>query len=163
MSEDPIPQIRPYRPADQSALLSLIRELQAFERAIDPLLKPEADIGFEYIEALCAEIEKHGGAILVAEDQSQLVGYAAIFTSVPNDDDDEIAYNYALVRDLSVAASHRGKGLGKRLLAACEERARAAGAERLRIMVLSQNTGAHGLYTKFGFADRLTEMEKALE
>ena len=137
--------------------------MQAYERAIEPLLKPEADIGLEYIADLNSETGKHGGAILVADDHGELVGYAAVFTAVPNDDDDEIAYNYALVRDLSVAAGHRGKGLGKRLLRACEDTARAAGAERLRIMVLSQNVTARRLYKQFGFAERLTEMEKPLE
>lgn len=126
-------------------------------------MKPEADIGFEYIASLKSGIENHGGEILVAEEDGVVIGYAALFVKVPSEDDDEIAYDYALIRDVSVSANHRGRGLGKRLLTECEERARKAGAARLRIFVLSQNTGARRLYKNTGFAERLTEMEKALK
>ena len=126
-------------------------------------MKPEADIGLEYIAWLQSQVEKHGGEILVAAQGGQAVGYAVILIRGPNEDDDEVAYDYAYVRDIAVTASQRGKGLGKRLLDACEQCASKAGAERLRISVLSQNLGARQLYTSFGFVERITEMEKALE
>lgn len=163
MAGTPEITIRPYRADDQPHLLELIRELQGFERQYEPLLKPEADIGLDYIADLVAQAKAHGGGIVIAEKAGEPVGYAAVFTHVPSDDDDEIEYTYALVRDLAVTAGTRGQGLGRRLLEACEAIAVEAGAERLRIMVLSENTQARRLYGAFGFADKLTTMEKPLE
>ena len=126
-------------------------------------MKPEADIGLGYIDWLQDQIGKHGGEILIADEAGQAVGYAAVVTHMPSEDEDEIAYEYAFVRDIAVSASHRGKGIGRCLLAECEQRARNAGAERLRITVLSRNEGPRALYTNFGFAERITEMEKPLK
>ncbi len=126
-------------------------------------MKPEADIGLEYIAATRDQIDRHGGDILIAEEAGQAVGYAAVVTHMPSEDEDEIAYEYAFVRDIAVSAGHRGKGIGKQLLAHCEQLAGAAGAERLRITVLSQNEGPRALYAGFGFAERITEMEKPLK
>ncbi len=126
-------------------------------------MKPEADIGLEYIAWLQEQISKHGGEILIAAEADLVVGYAVVVTHMPSEDEDEIAYEYAFVRDIAVNERHRGKGIGKRLLTECEQRARDAGAERLRITVLSRNAGPRTLYTKFGFAERITEMEKPLK
>lgn len=163
MASKPEITIRPYRADDQPHLLELIRELQGFERQYEPLLKPEAEIGLDYIADLEAQAKANGGGILIAEKAGDAVGYAAVFTHVPSEDDDEIEYTYALVRDLAVTAGARGQGLGRRLLEACEAIAVEAGAERLRIMVLSENRQAKRLYGAFGFADKLTTMEKPLE
>ncbi len=163
MAESPSITIRSYRPDDDDALLGLVQELQGHERALEPLMIPEDEIGLEYLARLHAQIKAHGGDILIADDAGKPVGYAALYLNVPSDDEDEVPYTYASVADVSVTASHRRRGLGKRLLAACEAEARKAGAERLRIIVLSQNRGARTLYAAFGFQERVTEMEKALK
>lgn len=155
--------IRSYRPEDQTALLGLVRELQGHERALEPIMIPEDQIGLEYIARLESRIESYGGDILIADDAGEPAGYAVLYLEVPSDDEDEQPYTYALVADVAVTARHRCKGLGKRLLAACEERAIKSGAERLRIFVLSQNQHARTLYGTFGFNERVTEMEKALK
>jgi ribosomal protein S18 acetylase RimI-like enzyme len=57
---------------------------------------------------------------------------------------------------LSAAAiypEHQGKGFGKSLLAEAESMARAAGKDRLTLMVGSFNPRAYGLYQKAGFAE----------
>ena len=154
--------IRSYRPEDHDVLLALIRELQGHERAYEPLMKPEAEIGSEYIAKLESDAAAYGGQILMAEDAGRPIGYATIFTHVPSEDEDEVPYTYALVSDVAVTGDQRGKGIGRRLLETCEDVARQAGAERLRIFVLSQNQRARNLYGAFGFAERVTEMEKPL-
>ncbi|MEM8689494.1 MAG: GNAT family N-acetyltransferase [Pseudomonadota bacterium] len=163
MAESASITIRSYRPDDDDALLGLVRELQGHERVIEPLMIAENEIGPEYIARLESQIKSHGGDILIADDGGTPVGYAALYLNVPSDDEDEIPHTYALVADVAVTASHRCRGLGKRLLAACEDRARSAGAERFRIFVLSQNQHARTLYGTFGFKERVTEMEKSLK
>lgn len=55
------------------------------------------------------------------------------------------------VHDLAVAASHRGRRVGERMLVLVEQIARQRGACKLTLEVLSGNQSANRLYTRFGF------------
>ena len=57
------------------------------------------------------------------------------------------------VAKMAVAEPYKGRGLGRVLLAACAERARAAGAPRLYLETNSALAPALGLYRSFGFRD----------
>lgn len=57
------------------------------------------------------------------------------------------------IHDLAVQPQHRGKGIGRALLAAAEARAREAGCCKLTLEVQDSNRRARGLYESFGFAD----------
>jgi len=57
------------------------------------------------------------------------------------------------VHDLAVLSECRGKGVGRALLAAAEERARRQGCYMLSLEVQDGNQRAAGLYRSFGFAD----------
>jgi ribosomal protein S18 acetylase RimI-like enzyme len=56
------------------------------------------------------------------------------------------------VHDVVVAASHRGQRIGERMLALAEDMARARGACKMTLEVLSGNAGANRLYERIGFA-----------
>ena len=56
------------------------------------------------------------------------------------------------VHDVTVLASHRGRGIAERLLAEAEAIARERGAVKLTLEVLSGNHGAVRLYERIGFA-----------
>lgn len=155
--------IRPYRDGDAPQLLALIRELQDHEAKLFDRMRPAADIDDGYIRHLLRDCAAKAGALLVAEWQGALVGYATVLTRVANEGSvDEIPYCYALVGDLAVASPMRGHGLGLRLLEECELRARAAGARWLRVNSLAANDRALNLYRRFGFGDLLIELEKPL-
>jgi ribosomal protein S18 acetylase RimI-like enzyme len=53
---------------------------------------------------------------------------------------------YALVTDLVVLSSHRGRGIGQQLLGRAEAFVRSAGAAELRIGVLANNITARRFY-----------------
>jgi predicted GNAT family N-acyltransferase len=53
------------------------------------------------------------------------------------------------IRGMATAPGHRGRGLGAALVAACVERAAAAGASRVWC---NARVGAAGLYERAGFA-----------
>lgn len=53
----------------------------------------------------------------------------------------------------AIYPEHQGKGFGKSLLAEAEAIARAAGKDRLTLMVGSFNARAHGLYRQTGFRE----------
>jgi ribosomal protein S18 acetylase RimI-like enzyme len=57
------------------------------------------------------------------------------------------------LHDLAVVAEARGRGLGRRLLAAVEERARDLGCCKLTLEVREDNAAARALYASFGFDD----------
>ncbi|MFI5316874.1 MAG: GNAT family N-acetyltransferase [Myxococcota bacterium] len=55
------------------------------------------------------------------------------------------------IHDLAVLASHRGRGIGGRLLAEVERRASARGCCKITLEVLDSNAGARRLYERSGF------------
>lgn len=57
------------------------------------------------------------------------------------------------VHDLAVLPESRGRGVGRALLVAAEERARARGCSKLTLEVREDNARARGLYEERGFRD----------
>lgn len=57
------------------------------------------------------------------------------------------------IHDIAVAASHRGRGIGRLLLERVESEARQIGCCKLTLEVRSDNDRALGLYRSFGFRD----------
>jgi len=57
------------------------------------------------------------------------------------------------VHDLAVLPDWRGKGVGRALLRATEDRARREGCCKLTLEVQDDNVRARGLYESFGFAN----------
>ena len=55
------------------------------------------------------------------------------------------------IHDLAVLAGHRGRGIGRDLLAATERKARALGCCKLTLEVEGKNLVARHLYESFGF------------
>lgn len=57
------------------------------------------------------------------------------------------------IHDLAVLDGHRGRGIGRALLAAAEAQARTEGCCKLTLEVQEDNAPARGLYGSFGFRD----------
>jgi ribosomal protein S18 acetylase RimI-like enzyme len=57
------------------------------------------------------------------------------------------------IHDLAVLPKYRGRGAGRALLAAAEDRARRRGCCKLTLEVQDDNGRALGLYRSFGFSD----------
>jgi len=55
------------------------------------------------------------------------------------------------IHDLYIAAEHRGRGLGRRMLDACADRGRSLGCCDLTLEVAGDNVVARGLYRSYGF------------
>ena len=52
-----------------------------------------------------------------------------------------------------ITESERGTGLGRKLIAEIEARARAAGCSRMEVTSAGQRTGAHAFYERLGYTD----------
>ena len=125
--------------------------------------KPPEEIGPWYIAEVKRWCAKQEGTILVAEHGTQLLGYAAVLCTCEEDGaDGDFAHLYALVADLVVTESSRGQGIGRALLEACENLARAKARPVLRIGVMSGNLGALHAYQKYGFTPYHLKLEKIL-
>lgn len=156
-------KIREYAEKDRSALIGLVRELQAHEAKYFDRMKAPQDIGGWYIDKMVEACREHDGAILIAEVEGVVAGFAALLTKVmPSGTMDEVPYVYAMVTDLAVTGQRRRTGIGTALLKECERRARAAGVKWLRINALSANIEATATYRVFGFGDMVVKMEKPL-
>jgi GNAT superfamily N-acetyltransferase len=156
--------VREYRPEDQGQVIKIVRDLQRHEGGLYDRMLPPGAIGEWYVDKQLQECAAAGGVILVAEHEGVVVGYASMLMDVTSADDiDEVDYLYAYVNDLGVTEGMRGRGVGTALLAACEERARRAGREWLRLSVLAANGDALRLYRRLGFDPHIVLMEKRLD
>lgn len=89
--------------------------------------------------------------LLVAVDDGQVLG--TVTWCPPTSPWRELATkpDQAEFRMLSVAAPGRRRGVGRALVTACLDRARAEGMREVLLSSLPQMTAAHALYREFGF------------
>ncbi|MBU2380360.1 MAG: GNAT family N-acetyltransferase [Alphaproteobacteria bacterium] len=85
-----------------------------------------------------------GGAIFIAEIDGAPVGCCSLM-AMPDGGFE--------VGKMAVDGTARGRGLGRAMLEACEEYARAAGAPRLYLETNAAQAHAIAIYHRFGFVD----------
>jgi GNAT superfamily N-acetyltransferase len=149
-------------PGDEAAMIRFIDGSQAFEHALEPDRRIDPDAGRDYLPHLLKRVRDDDGRIFVAEAQGRAVGWGVFHTMenaayiVP----DERRYGY--VAELFVEEAHRGRGVGRALIAACEDAARALGLKLVMIGVLAANSRARRIYEESGFAPYGIELRKYL-
>jgi RimJ/RimL family protein N-acetyltransferase len=88
---------------------------------------------------------KNGTAQFVALDGEQVVGWCDV---TPKSHE---ALRHSGTLGMGVAASHRGQGIGTRLMAVTLDAAAANGLSRIELIVRSDNATAIALYRRCGF------------
>ena len=138
-------RIRSAVPADAAAVLAIQRE--AAEERWSIATQPEEVRGAEEEAARIAAWTPRTGTLLVAEAEGRVVGFVAVVRGG--------RASSAHVGDvgLTVAASHRGRGVGRALMLAAEDWARKAGVERLTLTVFAHNERARRLYASLGYVE----------
>jgi GNAT superfamily N-acetyltransferase len=134
--------IRAARESDVEAILGLIRELAVYEK-----LQHEVDAGEEDIRRSLFGATPRAHCD-IAEWDGKVAGFALWF------------YNYSTFRgragiyleDLFVLPAHRGKGLGKALIARLARRCVEENLPRLQWQVLDWNTPSIDFYRSLGAA-----------
>jgi ribosomal protein S18 acetylase RimI-like enzyme len=91
--------------------------------------------------------------ILVAWEDGRIVGSATLELDgrVEVDDDPALRPGEAHIRMLGVAPDRRGRGIGRALMADCEERARAAGKTFVTLHTTTPMTAAQAMYGALGY------------
>src|SRR6185503_5168975 len=108
--------IRECRQDDDAAVRRCIVELQDFERTIDPRLRPGESMADAHVEHLRTRCVEANGRMFVADQDGTVVGLLVVLAAQPFSGPDEPTGTYALVTDLVVLSSHRGRGIGRQLL-----------------------------------------------
>jgi ribosomal protein S18 acetylase RimI-like enzyme len=111
-----------------------------------------APLGDDVRRRLVPELQQVSSALaLLAFADQQPVGIAMCFFGFSTFN----ARPLLNIHDLAVLPSHRGKGIGRALLAEAEKRARDGGCCRLTLEVQDNNTTGRSLYSKSGFVDHV--------
>jgi len=146
-----IERIDPADPRHAVALLALLDEYARGETGGGRPLDPDAKAR---LPALLASRPHYVG--LLAFEAGRAVGLVNCFEGVSTFK----ARPLLNIHDLTVAATHRGRGIGARLLAEAESVARERGCCKLTLEALEHNTGAIALYRRVGF--RAYELDPAM-
>ncbi len=133
-------EIRAATPADIGVLMTMIRELAAYERLADQLRATEQLLD----RALFGD--PPSAEALIAERAGEPIGYALYFRTFST----FLAIQGIWLEDLYVRPEHRKGGAGRALLAAVAARLREGGGERLEWAALDWNELALGFYRSLG-------------
>ena len=134
------PRIAAATPADVPLILSLIRELADYERMSDHVVATEADVERALFgERPCAEA-------VIARVGDQAVGFALFFQSFST----FVGRPGLYLEDLYVRPAHRGRGIGRGLLAHLARLAVERGYGRFEWSVLDWNELAISSYRRAG-------------
>lgn len=128
--------IRPATPEDAGAIVGLVRELAAYERAPDQVALDEAALRASLFcehPLVFVHVAEHGGRV---------AGMAAWFVTYST----WTGRHGIWVEDLIVSEAARGLGLGRALLSHLAGIAVAQGYARLELAVLDWNEPAVGFY-----------------
>lgn len=156
------PVIRPWRPEDRPALEALNAELQEHERALRPSRRPGLAVTAAYIAELVRRLgdDEAEGALLVAEEAGDVVGFLACFVG---EDILEADRREVVIEDLVIAAGRRRQGIGRALIEAARDFARSRAIRRLVVSVLTVNDDAVAAYRTLGFRPAFLTLEQKVE
>ncbi len=149
--------VRPARPEDHAAILSLVPRLRAFGDS--PLRGPE-DLDRAERETLAAALaEPHRGVVLVAELPDVAVAGVAFVREATDYFTREVHGHLDI---LAVAEAAEGRGVGRALLGAADAWVAAQGHRFLTLNVFGANSRARKLYERAGYAPHTLKYYKVV-
>ena len=143
--------IRDARPSDRGAILAVT--LAAYEQYAAALTPPRWEMYRQNIQATLADVRP--AAQIVAEEGGALVGTVLLFPAgavMARPGGPAITFEWPEVRLLAVAPAARGKGVARRLMDECIQRARSMGAPALTLHTADIMAVAMRLYERLGFS-----------
>lgn len=134
-------ELRPFRPADEDAVIELWRRCELTRAWNDPRKDIERKLTTQPELFLVGELK---GAVVA----TVMAGYDG---------------HRGWVNYLAVAPEHRAKGYGRLLMRQAEEKLQARGCPKLNIQVRAGNSGVLAFYRKIGYAqDEAVSLGKRL-
>jgi GNAT superfamily N-acetyltransferase len=148
-------RIREARPSDIDALMRLNIELHEFSAAgVPSRLRTSSAYNTETMRARWAALlDEAATTTLVALDGDEIVGYAEVHMVEPEHDPGVVPTRRGHLQSLLVTSTHRGEGVGSRLLAAAETWARDRGAQEMELDHWVFEGGPAGFYEHAGYEE----------
>jgi len=140
-------------PAMSRLAASLVRMHHAFDA--DRFLLPDR-IEESYQWWFGKELKNPGAVLLVAEEGSELAGYA--YGRMEERDWNMLLEACGALHDLFVEERHRGSGIGKQLVMRAIAELRGRGAPRVVLHAATSNASAQALFQSVGFRPTMVEM-----
>ena len=128
-------RIVPAEPADADAVAACVRA--AYAEYVERIGREPAPMGADYA-ALIAE-----GGVWVARSRAGIAGVLVLRPQPPS----------LLLENVAVAPAHRGRGLGRALVAFAEEHARAHGFDAVTLYTNERMTENLAMYPALGYAE----------
>jgi ribosomal protein S18 acetylase RimI-like enzyme len=155
-------KILKYNESDILQLMELIKELKAFEGQYDEDYLTGDESNNLLIEEITKPVNSGYGEIFVAEEMGQIIGFISFNTDIKNMEGIFAKVQVVYVSDIVVQKYHRGKGVGKLLLAEAENYARLKGIKYLKLVLFDKNISAKKFYESNGFENYEVTMLKEL-
>jgi ribosomal protein S18 acetylase RimI-like enzyme len=146
-------RVRLFKPSDSEFVMSLIPRFSEFEL---PAWRTKMDVDTTNRNSIRRAMEEPepDSVILIAEAESQgLAGFVHLQTQTDYFNGEMHGY----ISDLAVDQRFEGRGIGRMLLEAAEDWARAKGYPLLTLYVFAGNKRAQSLYEKHGFAPEVVK------
>lgn len=157
------PIVRRATPADLLSIGRLGALLIEEHHGFDPQRFMAAGPGTPdgYASFLGSQLEDPDKAVLVADDNGDVLGYA--YAAVEGYDYMALRGPAGVLHDVVVDPEHRGRGVGRLLLDAALEFFRSRGAPRVVLWTAERNEAAQRLFASVGFRRTMIEMTRELE
>jgi ribosomal protein S18 acetylase RimI-like enzyme len=114
-----------------------------------------------YASFMSAQLEDADVAVLVADDDGDVIGYA--YAAVEGYDYMALRGPAGVLHDVIVDPGHRGRGVGRLLLNATLEIFRSRGVPRVVLSTAERNEAAQRLFASMGFRRTMIEMTRELD
>jgi GNAT superfamily N-acetyltransferase len=147
-------KVRQATPDDVPVLVALFQELDRMQsdwRVFTPRPGFYDEVGAKYREAMSHE----NSAVLVAEDDGEVVGMAYGEVRVPSRFSDERAFELSGV---VLRAGYRGRGVGRELVREAARFAAGTGVEWIELKTFAPNIGAMEFWESMGFTPRVVQL-----
>jgi ribosomal protein S18 acetylase RimI-like enzyme len=147
-------KVRRARDPDIPAISALFAELDGLQhdwRVFTPRPGFYDGVAEKYRQALTTD----DALVLVAEDEGEIVGMAYGEIQVPSRFSDERALD---VSGVVVRAGHRGRGVGRALVAEAAGFAAENGVGHVTLNTFAQNASAMGFWEAMGFSARVVQL-----
>ena len=152
-------KVRQATPDDVPALVALFQELDRMQsdwRVFTPRPGFYDEVGEKYRES----IEKQNAVVLVAEDDTEVVGMAYGEIRIPSRFSDERALELSGV---VVRSGFQGRGAGRQLVHEAARFAHERGVEWIELKTFSPNQSAMEFWDSLGFTPRVVQLTQSTD
>lgn len=141
--------IREAHPEDLPAMVPLWQQLMDFHEDLEGTYNLVDDAVERWTKYISPKFDDDNWHILVAELGGKLVGYTAVI--VQDYPPVFIATRHGFVETISVDEAHRGKGIGKKLVAAAEVWLQSRGVPEVNVRIDERNPASKAMFASRGF------------